>query len=256
MTPASMSKLLLMLTRFAPNGGRLAADTVAAVPTKLCQHYAVAAKVEDVLLDDMVIDEAPGLWLLQVGARQRRPANEIARPSQQAAASAVLFQAYDTQPCPCKQRANATFIPAPSPPPAPPQKSSLPKSDFATTNTTTTEAPYTPPPCPCAPTMSTPSPPYDGTTTTEYLGPMVKPANSTGTATAMTQKAKDCEVAPWSEWTNCGPVEGNGLRSWFQFRDRLIIQPQVKPGHDCPVLKEQRQCAIQTGCLGDLPLPF
>mmetsp|Transcript_64669 Transcript_64669/g.171200 ORF Transcript_64669/g.171200 Transcript_64669/m.171200 type:complete len:161 (-) Transcript_64669:256-738(-) len=123
------------------------------------------------------------------------------------------------------------FGKAAAPAPAPPAESSL---NF-TINSSMVE--YTPAYVNTSTSNATAAP-YSDNSTKEV--PMVQPLQDATPPSEL--EDVDCEMGEWSDWGDCADIQHDGLRSKFQFRDRIAIIPQMGNGSSCNETSNQRTC--------------
>jgi len=97
---------------------------------------------------------------------------------------------------------------------------------------------------------TTGAPPYGGdlgNTTTTTLVPVYPIKRRTKKESAeysarVAVSVKDCILAPWSDWTDCGVRYDDASRGTFQTRNRPLVQPQSQGGKPCEPSVLVRQC--------------
>lgn len=87
--------------------------------------------------------------------------------------------------------------------------------------------------------------------------PMVQPLKKTLSREELAKLAeltKDCVLSEWSEWSECGPQPGQGLKSWARVRKRHMINPVQVGGKDCETGADDMQvCTPPPSVFGDAP---
>mmetsp|Transcript_3961 Transcript_3961/g.11023 ORF Transcript_3961/g.11023 Transcript_3961/m.11023 type:complete len:162 (-) Transcript_3961:53-538(-) len=90
-------------------------------------------------------------------------------------------------------------------------------------------------------TNSTVAPPYSENATARAV-PKVQPPENVSAQEHRTPLDVDCEMGQWTDWGDCVSVFNDGLRSKFQFRDRVAVTPPRGNGAPCSDTTTQRTC--------------